>query len=364
MQNTPNIGFDKLTISTPDFSVDSTLFLNVQGTTKKAGESESNSAYLFTDGRGTAVHGGSAYVNAPDFSFTIKRLGDSTQSILTINPSKLHGSPTLCTDTVNAMMESVILELNKLGVHIDLNTAKLSRLDICTDAELKHNFREYKGLIVGKTILKKTNSVNYTDSLTFGIGKGTSQFCAYDKGKEREIYAHGRPLSVSTPHTRFEARIFRNKGVKSKVSEATVYNGFLNTPDKDFHKAYVNVIKTHVQIQQTQIDIPDITTVVDMIKILMREHPKSWLDKAKYNVVTAYLDKDHSERLDILTVAVQIAMSEHHSKHRDRVLKNIEIAETQSSFLRRRLVSDSIDLRYDKQSELFDTFIAPFQYAV
>ena len=364
MQNTPHIGFDKLTVSTPDFGVDSTLFLNVQGTTKKAGEIDSNGGYLFTDNRGNAVHGGSAYVNTPDFTFTIKRLGDNAQAILQINPSKLHGTPTLCTDTVNAMMESVILDLNKLGVDIDLNTAKLSRLDICADAELKHNFREYKGLIIGKTTLKKANSVDYTDSLTFGIGKGTSQFSAYDKGKEREVYAHGRPLSVSTPHARFEARIFRNKGVKSKISEATVYTGFLNTPDKDFHKAYINVINTHVQLQQTQLDIPDMTSVVDMIKILMREYPKSWLDKAKYNVVTAYLDKNHSERLDILAAAVEIAMSEHHSKHRDRVLKNIEIAETQSSFLRRRLVTDSVDLRYDKQSELFDTFIAPFQSAV
>jgi hypothetical protein len=364
MQNTPNIGFDKLTVSTPDFSVNSALFLNISGITKKAGETQCRSGYLFTDGMGNAVHGGSAYLNTADINFTIKPLGQKIQAILVINPNKLNGLNTLCTDTAHAVMLNAVLELNKLGIDIDLNTALVSRLDICTDAELKYNFREYRGLIIGKTTLKKANSVNYTDSLTFGIGKGTSQFQAYDKGKEREVSQYGRPLSVSTPHTRFEARIFKNAGIKSKVSEATTYNSFLNTPDKAFHKAYVKVISTHVQIQQTQLDIPDITSVVDMIKLLMKQYPKGWLDKAKYNVVTAYLDKNHSERLEIFTAAVEIAMSEHHRTQRDRALKNIQIAETQSSFLRRRLVTDSVDLRYDKQSELFDTFIAPFQYAV
>lgn len=364
MQNTPNIGFDKLTVTASDFSVDSALHLNISGITKKAGETQCKSGYLFTDGRGNAVHGGSAYLNTADINFTIKPLGQKIQAILVINPNRLNGLNTLCTDTVHAVMLNAVLELNKFGIDIDLNTALVSRLDICTDAELKYNFREYRGLIIGKTTLKKTNSINYTDSLTFGTTKGSSQFQAYDKGKEREVFQYGRPLSVSTPHARFEARIFKNAGIKRQVSEATTYNSFLNTPDKAFHKAYVKVISTHVQIQQTQIDIPDITSVVDMIKLLMKQHPKSWLDKAKYNVVTAYLDKEHSERLDIFTAAVEIAMSEHHRTHRDRALKNIEIAETQSSFLRRRLVSDSIDLRYDKQSELFDTFIAPFQYAV
>lgn len=364
MRNTPTIGIDKLSLSAPYFSVEDTLHLNIAGVTKRAGDVDTNSGYLFTDGKGNAVHGDKAYINKPDFNLTIKRLGGTVHACLTMNPNLLYGSSTLCTDTVNAMVENVRLDLNKLGIDIDVTSSLVSRLDISVDAQLEYNFREYKGLIIGKTTLKRDNSVNYTDSLTFGSGKGTSQFSTYDKGKEREVYAHGRPLSVSTPHSRFEARIFKNKGVKSKISEATTYSGFLNTTDKDFHKAYVSVINTHVQLQQTQLDIPDITGVVELIKVLKKQHSQSWLEKAKYIVVTAYLDKSHTERLDILTAAVEVAMIGQHRTTIDRALKKIQTSETQFSFMRKRLVSDSVDLRYDKQSELFDTFISPFQSAI
>jgi len=363
MENTLNIGIDKLTLSSPYFEIKDTLHLNINPSTKKSGEREAQETYLFS-ANGNEVVGSKAFLNTPEFNFTVKWLGNKPQAILQLNPSKYLDTPTLCTDTVHDIVKRALHCLNTLKIDIDLESALVSRLDIAVDSKLKRTFREYKGLIVGKTARKQENKVDYTDTLTFGIGKGTSQFCAYDKGKEREVSQYGKPLSNSTPYTRFEARIFRNKGIKSKVSEATTYNGFLNTPDASFHKAYLHVINTHVQLQQTQIEMPDITSTAEVMKLMMQKHPRTWLVNSLYIVVSAHSDKSTGDVIQLLDCALDIAMEGKDRTNIHRQRKNLFALETEASFLRKRLSENSIDVRAEKQRELFDTFIAPFQYAV
>ena len=360
---TPNIGIDKLTLSSPYFDIQDTLHLNINPSIKKSGEREAQETYLFSS-NGKEVSGSKAFLNTPEFNLTIKWLGSKPQAILQLNPSKYIDTPTLCTDTINDIVQRARHCLNTLKIDIDLDSALISRLDIAVDGELENTFREYKGLIVGKTSRKQENKVDYTDTLTFGIGKGTSQFCAYDKGKEREVSQYGRPLSNSTPHTRFEARIFRNKGIKSKVSEATTYSGFLNTSDAAFHRAYLHVVNTHIQIQQTQIELPDITNVADVMKLMMRKHSQSWLIHTLYIVMGAHSDKSTSDIIELLDCALDIAMEGKDRANIHRQRKNLFALETEASFIRKRLNQNSTDLRSEKQRELFDTFIAPFRYAV
>lgn len=363
MNNSLNVGIDKLTISTPYFNIDDPLYLNINPNIKRSGEAETKDIFLFRS-KGAEIYGSKAFLNTDEFNFTVKWLGNKPNAILQLNPSKYIDAPTLCTDTMHDIVKRAIHSLNTLKIDIDLNSALVSRLDISADAVLKHTYREYKNLIVGKTALKKENSVDYTDTLTFGIGKGTSQFCAYDKGKEREVSKYGKPISTSTPHTRFEARIFRNKGMKRILSEASTYNGFLNTTDKAFHKAYLKVVNTHVQIQQTQIEMPDITTTAEVMKILMQRHPRTYLVNTLYVVMGAHQDKSTSEVIEILDSALDIALQgkDRSTIHRQR--KQLFALESEASFLRRRLVNDSIDIRAEKQSELYNTFIAPFQNAI
>lgn len=364
MKNQTNIGIDKLTISTPYFQIGDTLNLNVSPGVKLAGQTELKDTYLFTDSKGSEIRGNKAYLNTPDFNFTVKWLGAKAQAILQLNPSRYIERPTLCPDTINDIVQRALNDLRQNKIEIDLNSALVSRLDIAVDSTLKHTYREYKGLIVGKTQKKKDNSVDYTDTLTFGLGKGTSQFCSYDKGKEREVSQYGKPISLSTPHTRFEARIFRNKGVKSKLSQATTYNGFLETPDRLFYQAYLNVVNTHVQIGQTQVELPDITNTAEIMELMRKKHPQSWLVNTLYVVMGAHSEKRTTEVMEILDCALEIVLrdADRSTLHRQRTkLFNLEM---EASFLRKRLHQESQDMKADKHQELFDTFIAPFETAV
>ena len=177
MENTLNIGIDKLTLSSAEFDIKDTLHLNINPITKKSGELEAKQTYLFS-ANGSEIVGSKAFINTPEFNFTVKWLGNKPQAILQLNPSKYLDTPTLCTDTIHDIVQRARYCLNTLKIDIDLESALVSRLDIAVDTKLKHTFREYRGLIVGKTALKRDNKVDYTDTLTFGIGKGTSQFCA------------------------------------------------------------------------------------------------------------------------------------------------------------------------------------------
>ena len=359
-----NIGIDKLTISTPHLSISDVLNLNVASGIKHAGHSHVDEMYLFTDGSGNQITGSKAYINTPDFNFTVKWLGSTPQAILTLNPSRYIERPTLCTDTINTIVQTALNDLKQNKIEIDIDSALVSRLDIAVDSTLKHTYREYKGLIIGKTARKRDASINYTDSLIYGIGKGTSQFCAYDKGKEREVSQYGKPISLSTPHTRFEARLFRNKGVKSKISRATTYNGLLETTDQEFYKAYLSVINTHVQIGQTQVQLPDITSTAEIMEIMRLKHPHTWLINTLYIVMGAHSEKRTTELMEILDCALEIVLKDADRKtlHRNRTA--LFKLEMEASFLRRRLHQESQDMKADKHQELFDTFIAPFQTAV
>jgi hypothetical protein len=362
--NTSTIGIDKLTLTTPDFHIADPLNLNIASGVKLAGETDIKNTYLFTDSKGNEIKGSKAYLNSPEYNFTVQWYGNKPQAILQINPSKFIERLTLCTDTIDNIVHTIANSLQRSKIHIDLNSAIVSRLDIAVDSILKHTYREYRGLVVGKTHRIKEKAKNYTDSLTFGIGKGTSQFTTYDKGKEIEASKHGKPISISTPHTRFEARIFRNKGVQSKISEATTYNGFLNTPDSAFHKAYLNVVNTHVQIAQTQVQLPDITSTAEIMGVLRKQHPQTWLMNTLCVVMGAHSEKDISDIMQILDCALEVVLRDADRKtlHRNRV-KLLKL-EMEAGFLRKRLNKESQDMKADKHRELFETFILPFQTAV
>ena len=86
--------------------------------------------------------------------------------------------------------------------------------------------------------LKRTNSIDYIDTKTFGTGKQTMQFSTYDKGKENEVQLYGKPISDSTNRIRFESRIFKSRGIKSVLGEGDTYNKLLETPINAFNAIF------------------------------------------------------------------------------------------------------------------------------
>jgi len=357
-----SFGIDKLTLTTSEFDVSNKLWLNISPNTKKSGELEIQPTYLFNspneDGELITNYGTSAYLNTDKYNLTIKPYGNKIQSVLQMNPSKFYSELTIDANQINDMVQYVHNDLKDKGIFINLDSALTSRLDLSVDAQLNYKFREYADLIQGKTALKRTNSIDYIDTKTFGTGKQTMQFSTYDKGKENEVQLYGKPISDSTNRIRFESRIFKSKGIKSVLGEGDTYNKLLETPINAFNRAYLHVVNHHVQINQTQLNL-DVTAIVDVLKMCQTQSPKKWFEIACFSIFTSIDDKDTA--IATMRLAIELMYSGTDKRQlRSKWLKQLDTILIQSSFIRSRLNKESEEIRYLKQRELFDTFILPF----
>jgi hypothetical protein len=362
MFKSTSFGIDKLTLSTSEFDVSNNVWLNISPNLKKSGETEIQPTYLFNspngDGELITNYGTKAFINTDKYNLTIKPYGNKIQSVLQMNPSKFYSELTIDSNQINDMVMSVHNDLKDKGIFINLDSALTSRLDLSVDAQLNYKFREYADLIQGKTELKRTNSIDYKDTKTFGTGKQTMQFSTYDKGKENEVQLYGKPISDSTNRIRFESRIFKSRGIKNIIGEADTYNKLLETPKKAFNRAYLHVINHHIQINQTQLNL-DVTAVVDVLKMCQTKNPKKWFEIACFSVFTSIDDKGTA--IDTMRLAIELMYQGNDKRQlRSKWLKQLDTLLIQSSFIRNRLNKESEELRYLKQRELFDTFILPF----
>lgn len=362
MFKSSSFGIDKLTLTTSEFDVSNKLWLNISPNTKKSGELEIQPTYLFNspneDGELITNYGTSAYLNTDKYNLTIKPYGNKVQSVLQMNPSKFYNELTIDANQINDMVMCVHNDLKDKGIFINLDSALTSRLDLCVDAQLKFKFREYADLIQGKTTLKRTNSIDYIDTKTFGTGKQSMQFSTYDKGKESEKQLYGKTISDSTNRIRFESRIFKSRGIKSVLGEADTYNKLLHTPKNAFNRAYLHVVNHHIQISQTQLNL-DVSAVVDVLKMCQTQNPKKWFEIACFSIFTSINDKDTA--IGTMRLAIELMYTGSEKRQlRSKWLKQLDTLLIQSSFIRNRLNKESEEIRYLKQRELFDTFILPF----
>ena len=362
MYKPSSFGIDKLTLTTSEFEVSNKLWLNISPNTKKSGEIEIQPTYLFNsinaDGELITNYGTSAYLNTDKYNLTIKPYGNKIQSVLQMNPSKFYSELTIDANQINDMVQHVHNDLKDKGIFINLDATLTSRLDLSVDAQLNYKFREYADLIQGKTALKRTNSIDYIDTKTFGTGKQTMQFSTYDKGKENEVQLYGKPISDSTNRIRFESRIFKSRGIKNVLGEGDTYNKLLETPINAFHRAYLHVVNHHVQINQTQLNL-DVTAVVDVLKMCQKQSPHKWFEIACFSIFTSIDDKDTA--IDTMRLAIELIFEGSDKRQlRSKWLKQLDTLLIQSSFIRNRLNKESEEIRYLKQRELFDTFILPF----
>jgi hypothetical protein len=362
MFKSSSFGIDKLILTSSEFDVSNKLWLNISPNKKKSGETEIKESYLFQcpndDGELITIYGTSSYYNTDKYNLTIKPYGNKIQSVLQMNPSKFYSELTIDANQINDMVMYVHNDLKDKGIFINLDSALTSRLDLSVDATLNYKFREYADLIQGKTELKRTNSIDYVDTKTFGIGKQTMQFSTYDKGKENEVQLYGKPISDSTNRIRFESRIFKSRGIKNVLGEGDTYNKLLETPINAFNRAYLHVLNHHVQINQTQLNL-DVTAIVDVLKMCQTQSPKKWFEIACFSIFTSIDDQDTA--IATMRLAIELMYSGTDKRQlRSKWLKQLDTLLIQSSFIRSRLNKESEEIRYLKQRELFDTFILPF----
>jgi hypothetical protein len=362
MFKSSSFGIDKLTLTSSEFDISDKLWLTISPNKKKSGETEIKESYLFQspneDGELITNYGTSAYYNTDKYNLTIQPYGNKIRSVLQMNPSKFYSELTIDANKISDMVQHVHNDLKDKGIFINLDAALTSRLDLSVDATLNYKFREYSDLIQGKTALKRTNSIDYIDTKTFGTGKQTMQFSTYDKGKENEVQLYGKPISNSTNRIRFESRIFKSKGIKSVLGEGDTYNKLLETPINAFNRAYLHVVNHHVQINQTQLNL-DVTAVVDVLQICQKQNPRKWFELACFYILGS--NNDDAAAINTMRLAIELMFEGGDKRQlRSKFLKQLDTILIQSSFIRSRLNKESEEIRYLKQRELFDTFILPF----
>jgi hypothetical protein len=178
-----NLGIDKITLTTKDFSV-----ANLNGYNTKGGKIGEQSAFLLTTKEGEDIFTSQAYRTEPignsgELFISFKR-GVGMQ--LRFNPSK-HKHPYHLEGIGHLpnVREDVQATLNNLGIDCALESLKLSRVDVTKQVESQRNYVSWKGAfdLVANTSKRAKENLRYYTSDTFKTSKFV-QHQFYDKGIE------------------------------------------------------------------------------------------------------------------------------------------------------------------------------------
>ncbi len=211
---------DTLKLSLTDYSVSLGADLIVQPPTRNNATGEiSGNFNLWRDGS-RYVEGSKAFHNGEDFNVTFKPghspQGDSVLCLVQFSvPKVADGSNYHMTDhkgTVRAV-SGIESRLKSIGIRTGIQTAKLSRVDVCKTVETEEPFECYHpvlSMLRGKRMAKRDYGT------TFLWGNQAQEFCAYNKREEmqqRKVALDGVPDHP----LRFEWRMLKGRKVRESL---------------------------------------------------------------------------------------------------------------------------------------------------
>ena len=237
-------GIDKLMITTQSFIIKdaSQTGLQVKHGFTNLATGEQNNPYLFTDKKGRKVEGVSAFLNTEQYGLNINQYGMQ----IVFNPSKAYHPYELCTDTkvLQERIETLSKDLYNKGIRLDIEQAKVSRIDLAKNAEMNEPCSAYGSVLSWLNIQRSKRSVMYPD----GHSSNNNKFGLniYNKGKELrqsgiELIDHDRMM-------RFELQYKSSQSVCKKtgigklsslydIGTENLHNLFTETLSQDVFKA-------------------------------------------------------------------------------------------------------------------------------
>ncbi len=224
---------DKIHLYTSDFEVAKNAHLKIVPLDiDNATHEQINPQILWLEGN-TPIVGKLAYNNDYGANITIKH-GRLT---VTYNPSTMvYGNNYFSASQpqINDTIQQVKCSLSEIGISVNVDTCKLSRIDLCRNIETEHPFKTYLPaleLITPKWMPRKDPMLRDGYYLK---ANGSIQYCMYDKIRElRDKQVDLNSLGIHAKYvSRSEIRLIKNRSVNTHLKIDTIAE--LNT-EEHFH---------------------------------------------------------------------------------------------------------------------------------
>lgn len=280
-------GIDKIQLTTPDFRVDD-VFCGLFGrdTSIKQGQTEADIPYLLTDGKGNEVRARKIWHNPVESdhkstgaNYTVSRKYGNLSLLIQFNPSKMDNPYHLIPVSSNSYKASLMRiqeEMKSIGIHADIYSSKLSRVDIARQAEMSMPVYQYEDafrMMKGRRLKERI----YENGFLFA--NKSTQCVFYDKEHEMKINKLDSNLNGETNFMRAEIRALKNKSVGSVLNISTLKD--LNNLDDEYIRLrYVKHLEGKVLskvLEGRQMTL-DYSKEVEILKFYQQQYNrKGWL---------------------------------------------------------------------------------------
>lgn len=292
----PKTGVDKLTLTTRDFLLSDVTASRLRAVTSTDYSTGQASAHLLTDQSGHAVTADRLYDNNGLASIDINRHGLR----VTFNPSKLvtpSAGGLLCTSPVDltAAVNLVKRDLRDRGILCDLDDARLYRLDLTRDADLRGAVAQYTPVFGALGLKRARNQSLYPGGLQ--STHGTLGLVMYNKGAEAGLQRDNL--------LRGELQFKRHDGAPLKRSGVYSIRSLFNVGFDGLHDLYAATMRANVFTSASITDTPatldrDLVTELTTLRNMYgaRGYVQKWLAQhGVANVLEFYSQDQIAEAL-------------------------------------------------------------------
>jgi len=238
--------------------------------------------HLFTDTAGREHTGTKAYLNVPDrFQLSMlpfQKAETGVNCFLQFSVPKVHYGNNFYSvgeEGSQAVFTSIEKELWDNGIHTDLNSAEMCRVDTFKNIEPEEEFSAYAPLF---GLLKMRKGVDRVYPESFLLKNTQQQFCVYDKiaeMKHRKVEVSHFPAMAM----RFEHRCMSKEKVKTVFGFAKVkdlFSGGYETVKKQQVAQWQNTLFSHSVEEVLSIGAGVLQEEMQAFK---RMYERNWFDR-------------------------------------------------------------------------------------
>jgi hypothetical protein len=216
---------DTLKLSLTEFDIDLRAALDVQPASFNAATGEARGDCPLWRAEGQTVIGSKAFYNGDDFNVTVQpRTASEPTSIgcyVQFSVPKVADGSNYEPADLNATktaLQTIERELKEIGVHTNINTATLSRLDSCKTIQFAEGFSAYEPVL---RALRGARVSRRDYGTTFLWHNTLQEICVYDKIEEMK--RHKRKITGLNPNSiRFEHRLLKARKVRDAIGLSSV----------------------------------------------------------------------------------------------------------------------------------------------
>lgn len=243
-------GVDKIELFTPDFEVmDAFSRQFAIDETIRQGETRDHIPYLFTDKKGNEVRAHKIYHNSKltGANYTMSRMGKDGHLSLSFrwNPSKMNHPYFLAdieSEAITKSIQRMEAELSAIGIKANLYDAKLSRVDLAKQAQMRQNIYEYEPVfrtLEGRRLKSKIYETAYS------FANKSTECVFYDKIAEMKAHKLDANLQGEKNLMRCEVKAKKTESIGSVLNISTL-NDLLQMSNDAANHVYVRYLERKI----------------------------------------------------------------------------------------------------------------------